>query len=116
MGLITKRKVPDYEEDPPMPAQDPVVHLEHLFQESADELANEAAFQQTLAASLRPVVERNRALEKRQLEKARHWLLKMSRDRETNWDKVIASIREHDERSGNFLAGLVSHAREQGLI
>ena len=116
MGLITKPKVPSFEEHEPLSVQDPLIHSENFCQEAADEIADEQAFQRTLAETLRPVVERNRAVEKRQAEKAVFWLRKMKAGASTDWDRLVEDVRRHDANSARFLEQLVARAREQGLI
>jgi hypothetical protein len=117
MGLITRPKSPSFTgQERRAPGQDPVVASEHFLQEAADQLANEQRFQQTLDAALRETSDEHRRVEKRRAEKASFWLRKMKAGEKLDWDEVVARIRERDPRSAAFLAKLVGHARERGLL
>jgi len=118
MGLIIKRKEPDFnpEHEERMPCDDPVVASEHFLQESADQLERQQAFERTLRESLRDDSEERRQLEKRRTEKAKFWLSKMASDQPIDWGQVVARMRKRDPRSAEFLKKLLGHAQKNGLL
>lgn len=127
-SLIMKRKAPDYDENPPMPCQDPVVHLEHLFQESVDTLEREQAsppdagelevsdfaeFEKALIKVIQaPVVQKNEEMLKRREQKIRHWMGRMMADPQTDWDVEVARVKARDPQAGALMQKVLSAIEE----